>query len=66
MSAANEPDPWRGPTRPAPAAYETPVGCPRHGRWAFAELTEVLAMQADFAAEVERRCAEMVEQVGRS
>ena len=34
-----------------------------YGRWDFAELTDVYAMQADFAAKVEAEFAELVEGV---
>ena len=34
-----------------------------HGRWAFAEFTDVYEIQSDFAAKVENEFAKMIEQV---
>ena len=34
-----------------------------HGRWAFAEFTEVYQIQADFAAKVEGEFNKMIESV---
>jgi type III restriction enzyme len=37
-----------------------------HGRWAFAELTEVFRIESDFAAKVEHRFDEMISSAGSS
>ncbi|CAN5804168.1 DEAD/DEAH box helicase family protein [soil metagenome] len=37
-----------------------------HGRWAFAELTEVYQIQADFAAKVEQAFERLIEEAGGS
>ena len=36
----------------------------QHGRWAFAEFTEVFVMEADFAARIESEFNNMIEKVG--
>ncbi len=37
-----------------------------HGRWAFAELTEVYQIQADFAAKVEHAFERLIEEAAGS
>lgn len=41
----------------------TPDSPKQHGRWAFAEFTDVWAMQEDFAKVVEKGFGEMISDV---